>query len=90
MVATIFLDFDGVLHPIGGTVAQFEYAPLLVAALEPHPTAQIVLSTSWVPVFGLDESKDMLPAELQRRVIGATYDPRYGLHEEWSSLTRYA
>jgi len=71
-------------------VPPFEYAPLLVAALKPHPDVRIVLSTSWVPVFGLDGTKHMLPAELRRRVIGATYDPVHMLPAEWSSLTRHA
>ena len=90
MPTILFLDFDGVLHPIGGDVAPLEYAPLLIAALEPHPAVEIVLSTSWVPVFGLDGTRDMLPAELRQRVVDATYDPLYMLRAEWSSLTRYA
>ncbi len=84
MSAILFLDFDGVLHPTRGDVAPFEYAPLLVAALEPYPDVRIVLSTSWVEVFGLEESRAFLPEELRRRVMGATY------YEEWPArLTRY-
>jgi hypothetical protein len=81
---------DGVLHPIGGDVAPLEYVPLLVAALEPYPAVEIVLSTSWVPVFGLDGTRDMLPAELRQRVVNATYDPLFMPQAKWSSLTRYA
>jgi len=89
----LFLDFDGVLHPMREGVALFEYVPLLVDALAPHPDVHIVLSTSWVPVLGFDEAKARLRVELQPRIVGATYDPQYELAMPpgwWSSLTRYA
>lgn len=88
----LFLNFDGVLHPMRVGVALFEYTSLLVDALAPHPDVHIVLSTTWVPVLGFDEAKNRLPAELQARVVGATYDPQYKLDMPpswWSSLTRY-
>ena len=69
----LFLDFDGVLHPVGGDVAPLEYAPVLVQLLAPHSNVHIVLSTSWVGTFGFDNTRAMLPLELQHRVVGATY-----------------
>lgn len=89
-VVTLFLDFDGVLHPLHGGGGRFQYAPLLESALKPHPAVQIVLSTSWAVMFGLDETKNMLPAMLRQRVVGATYDPKYARREWLSSMTRYA
>ena len=88
-VVTLFLDFDGVLHPLHGGGARLQYAPLLVSALKPHPDVQIVLSTSWAVMFGLDETKNMLPTLLRQRVVGATYDPKYARQEWLSSMTRY-
>lgn len=86
---TLYLDFDGVVHPDavfierGGRIvlrrdgiALFEWSPLLVQALAPHPDVRIVLSTSWVRVTSFDYAKSQLPPELQRRVIGATYHTR--------------
>lgn len=96
---TLFLDFDGVLHPdavycVRGEIvlradgfSLFEWSPILVVLLDPFPTMQIVLSTSWVSVVGFDEARARLPESLQRRVIGSTW------HEHapraWDRRTRY-
>jgi hypothetical protein len=92
----LFLDFDGVLHPVPGCredIELFAYAPLLEAALEPHPDVRIVLSTSWVEGFGYEVSQECLPESLQQRVIGSTYHSRMkrDMRPEWHAmLTRYA
>lgn len=70
----LFVDFDGCLHPTGGTTAPLEYADLLAEMLGPYPGVEIVLSTSWVETFGYEDTKAMLPASLQRRVVGSTCD----------------
>jgi hypothetical protein len=81
----VFLDFDGVLHAdcvyrASGEIvlrrdgiSLFEWAPLLVDALVPHPEVRIVLSTSWVRTLSFAEAKSKLPIELQARVVGATW-----------------
>lgn len=96
---TLFLDFDGVLHPdavyrVAGKIVLmadglrlFEWAPLLEELLFPYPTLQIVLSTSWVRVLGFDEALGWLPEAIQRRVVGATWH-RHG-PRGWEYLTRY-
>lgn len=96
---TLFLDFDGVLHPdavyrIAGKIvlkadghALFEWAPVLEEALVPYPELQIVLSTSWVRVLGFDTALRWLPDALQRRVVGATWH-RHG-PRGWEYLARY-
>lgn len=96
---TLFLDFDGVLHPdavyrIAGKIvlkadghALFEWAPVLEDALVPYPELQIVLSTSWVRVLSFDTALGWLPEALQRRVVGATWH-RQG-PRDWAFLTRY-
>lgn len=53
--------------------ALFEWAPILVELLEPHPEVSIVLSTSWVGEWGEEFACGVLPPCLQHRVIGATY-----------------
>lgn len=96
---TLFLDFDGVLHPdavyreAGKIVlkadghALFEWAQVLEDVLVPYPELQIVLSTSWVRVLGFDETLRWLPEALKRRVVGATWH-RHG-PKGWVFLTRY-
>lgn len=100
----LFLDFDGVLHADdvyrtkkgivilgGGTL--FEHASLLVAALEPHPEVKIVLSTSWVRVFGFSQAKKRLLPQLQDRVVGATYHSDFEREDyvgsPWCNLNRF-
>ena len=85
----VYLDFDGVIHHeavyishkrgiyIDQTVAPgatlFEWAPVLVEALQPYRDVKIVLSTSWCRQPGFSRAKKRLPIELQNRVVGGTY-----------------
>lgn len=86
----IYLDFDGVLHPVdvwhltdqGPTLGPsslghrlFEHALLLATLLAPHPEVRLVLSTSWVRAYGLEAATARLPEALRERVVGATFDP---------------
>lgn len=96
---TLFLDYDGVLHPDavfreGERIVLradgfrlFEWVGILNDLLTPYPGLQLVLSTSWVRVLGLDAARSHLPKFLGRRVVGATWyetAPR-----RWDNLTRY-
>jgi hypothetical protein len=81
----IYLNFDGVLHPdqllyeqgcapslLTSEHSALEYAGCLVAALESHLDAAIVLNTWWTFYLGLDACIEMLPPALAARVIGST------------------
>lgn len=84
----VYLDYDGALHhenvwwsPERGPFLKaaahftlFQHAKLLAEVLQPYPSALIVLSTTWVPRYGLEEALRPLPASLQERVIGATFE----------------
>lgn len=87
--AVCYLDYDGVVHPDEvyrrpgrGVVMEspgrmlFEWAPVLVEALEPFPDLRVVLSTSWVRELGYDKARGYLPRALANRVIGATFHRR--------------
>lgn len=54
----------------------FQHAPLLVEMLEPYPFIKIVLSTSWVRMYGCYGAAKRLPQALSERVIGATFHSR--------------
>jgi len=82
----LYVDFDGVLHhenvlwhPKRGAFAGppgfklFEHAPLLDELLTPYPEVGIVLSTSWVRLYGCTGSAKRLPLGLRTRVLGATF-----------------
>lgn len=97
----LYLDFDGVLHPAdvylgskGPELSQncaghrlFEHAEALAMMLATRPEICVVLSTSWVPLFGFDFAAASLPSALQRRVIGATFDARRD-HAGYLSVAR--
>jgi hypothetical protein len=99
----VYLDFDGVLHPNSvwseyGTGQPrlralghklFESLPVFEAAISHYPALKVVLSTSWVQAFGLEKTLEFLPESLQRRVIGATYDPESPDAWRYSRLMRY-
>lgn len=65
----IFLDFDGVLHPLGPASRRFERAPQLLAALRATERSlapcSIALSTSW-----RFHPRERLAAELDRAAPG--------------------
>lgn len=83
---TLFVDYDGTLHSgnalldANGQVTLdsrrqlFEYAPLLVEMLEPYPSVQIVLTTSWLQTLSAEKVISFLPPELARRVVDTTRD----------------
>lgn len=100
-MATVFLDFDGVLHPDAvyhyrgrGIVlesdghALFEHAPTLAELLDPHPEVRIILSTSWVSMLDFKRAKSHLPKELQGRVKGSTFHSSMDM-TWWNSLSRF-
>jgi hypothetical protein len=83
-----YLDLDGTIHAaevfhsrdfgirmMTKGRALFEWVPILVELLAAHPDVLIVLSTTSVAEFGLEFTKDALPDELARRIIGSTYTP---------------
>ena len=81
---TLFVDFDGTLHAGHALIDEdgqitlesgrplMEFAPLLVEALEPYPSVEIVLTTSWLQKLTEEEVISYLPLELARRVVGTT------------------
>ena len=83
----LYLDFDGVLHhenvlwhpKIGAYLSApegyvlFQHAELLEEILQPYPEVRIVLSTSWVRVYGCTKAAKNLRPALRARVIGATF-----------------
>lgn len=72
----LFLNFDGVLHPVGAQVNRlFCQLELLETWLRLHPSGRIVISSSWRIRHPLDELREIFSEDLRLRVVGAT-----GLH----------
>ena len=72
-VSLLFLDFDGVCHPVGCPVDQlFCHLDMLQDWLRRRPGVDVVISSSWRAVHPLDEMVSYFAEDLQGRVLGAT------------------
>ncbi|MHB9838299.1 HAD domain-containing protein [Paraburkholderia terrae] len=81
---TLFLDFDGTLHVGRASMDEnrrislntgrplFEFAPLLIELLDPYPSVQLVLTTSWLMTLSQGDVVSLMPPELARRVVDTT------------------
>ncbi len=88
----LFLDFDGVLHPLGCVTEKqlFSRLPLLERfLLDEAPCWQVVISSSWRQNFTLDQLLDVFSPDLRSRIIGSTpADDDRSLHKTWGSQAR--
>ncbi len=97
----LFLDLDGVLHydavyrdDQGAPSmrkeghALFEWSAPILRLVAGFPELAVVLTSSWVPVFGYAKTLAYLPEPLPERVAGATWDGSVP-PELWHRLTRY-
>lgn len=93
----LFLDIDGVLHPLfprrdrpAAESMPLAYLPRLASVLREHPHVQIVISSTWRISRSLEQLQQLFPHDLQHRVIGATpalnEDARHG-GREWEALS---
>lgn len=75
----IFLDFDGVLHPLnaGSTGLQhFCWLPVLARLLEPYDDVRIVVHSTWRYIHTDDELRELLETLGHRFVGSAPRAPR--------------
>lgn len=84
---TLYLDFDGVLHPNAAFIDSsgphlrppfdyhelFENAALLDELIGDASDLQIIISSTWAMDFGLQECINRLPERIGKRVAGATW-----------------
>jgi len=74
---TLFLDFDGVLHPepCFDRSRLFCQLPVLEAVLRDFPEVDIVISSSWRELLHLDDLKSLFSGDIAWRIVGVT--PRF-------------
>jgi hypothetical protein len=73
---TIFLDFDGVLHPQGTTTDRlFEKADFLQNCLQQVDHIEVVISSSWAEYYSLEQMRDFFEEQpdLHRLIVGCTH-----------------
>ena len=87
--STLFLDFDGVLHPNLALPDQyFGRLPLLEQALG-NADLQIVISSSWRFQSTLSRLRALFPASMQARIMSTTGPAHIGRHARWHEITAY-
>ncbi len=86
---TLFLDFDGVLHPTLATPKKlFGKAPMLVDVIE-RCQPLVVISSSWRFHFSLEEILSRLPDVVAIQVRGKTGEAHIGKHARWNEILDY-
>src|SRR5690606_29498763 len=82
----LFLDFDGVLHPVEQAetaLTHFCWLPVLVRALQPYPDVRIVVHSTWRYLYDHDELQ-LLLGPLGNRFLAATApEPRFESIRGW-------
>ena len=70
----VFLDFDGVLRRKDAAPGCFEKAllDLFESAVRRIPGAEIVVTSSWREVAGLEELRDFFSPDVAQRIVGVT------------------
>jgi hypothetical protein len=87
---TLFLDFDGVLHPnFYPPHEAFSLATMLAEVLA-GSSVQIVISSSWRFDRSLSELQRLLPKDLAVRVVGTTGAPYEGEFARWNEICETA
>lgn len=66
----LFLDIDGVLHRVGGSL--FEQVSRLESVLRDHPEVELVISSSWREDYPWDVLVEIFSPDIQPRVVGRT------------------
>lgn len=73
MTPTLFLDFDGVLHPEYCTPAfHFIQLPALEKLLHEHLHVQIVISSTWRLQFEFENILARFSPDIAKRIVGST------------------
>jgi len=75
----IFMDFDGVTHPLGG-VEDFRSLPLIEGVLRDYDEAHIVISSDWRMLYSLPRLSGRFSPDVRPRVLDTT--PQLFAHQE--------
>lgn len=70
----LFLDIDGVLHPVAAQGEPFSCLPLLEAWLRAQPAVDVVVTSSWRLQYEFATLSQLFAGDLQWRVIDVTPD----------------
>lgn len=72
----LFLDIDGVLHPVGVDYSFssrfFSHLPRLEALLRKFESVDVIISSDWRLAESIEQLQRYFSADIRRRIIGAT------------------
>src|SRR3972149_10672816 len=87
----LFLDFDGVLHPMPGQPeAFFCLIPTILDSIPAAPPdLKVVISSSWRFHHEYEGLKNFFPEQLQARLIGATGPAIAGRHARYREINAF-
>jgi hypothetical protein len=87
---TLYLDFDGVLHPGHAQPSgRFCHQDLLVRAICGHEL-DIVVSSSWRFHYTVENMRSLLHSDIGRRIVGITGEALIGTQTRWREIERHA
>jgi len=69
---TLFLDFDGVLHPFHRPSGTFVLVPYFEEVLRDFPEVDIVISSTWREAYSLPQLQKFFSEDIAQRIIGVT------------------
>jgi hypothetical protein len=83
----LFLDFDGVLHPLrSGEAGRFVCMPAFEAWARAHPAIEIVISSTRRQIFPFETIRRFFSSDIRGRIIGVTpivvVEAEYKRHRE--------
>lgn len=68
----LFLDFDGVLHPLARPHGPFTRVPEFERLMRGYPAVEIVISSSWREGYKLEQLRAIFSDDIAGRIIGLT------------------
>lgn len=68
----LFLDFDGVLHPLDRARGTFTLVPYFERVMRDYPDVDIVISSSWRESYSIEILQSMFSETFRIRIIDAT------------------
>ncbi|CAN7659622.1 HAD domain-containing protein [Variovorax paradoxus] len=82
----LFLDVDGVLHPVGADYSFssrfFSHLPLLEELLREFKSVDVIISSDWRRAENIEQLQRYFSGDIRHRIIGATpqIDPHVTVH----------
>ena len=69
----VFLDFDGVMHPVGCEPERhFCQRDLFEEVMREHPDVRIVITSTWRQAYPMTEIKRFFSPDIAERIVGKT------------------